>query len=156
MKIVITSDFSGYVLKEAVKEYLVGLGHEVVDLGPESVDDKVLYPAAGSRMGKAIQDKVAEKGILICGTGGGVSVVANRYQGVYCIACESKFTAARISVVNNANVLAMGANVVGPGNAFEIVDEFINSHFCMGCDEDRTKFLTGMFEDVQQIEREVR
>ena len=156
MKVVITSDFSGYVLKEQVKDYLKKQGHEVKDLGPESVDDKVLYPVAGSRMGKAIQDKVAEKGILICGTGGGVSVVANRFQGVYCIACESKFTAARISVVNNANVLAMGANVVGPGNAFEMVDEFLNTSFCKDCDSDRTAFLTGMFEDVQKIESENR
>ncbi len=156
MKVVITSDFSGYVLKEQVKEYLVGQGHEVEDLGPETESDKVLYPVAGSRMGKAIQEKRAEKGILICGTGGGVSVVANRYQGVYCIPCESKFTAARISVINNANVLAMGANVIGPGNAYEMVDEFLNSNFCMNCDKDRTEFLSGMFADVQKLEADVR
>lgn len=156
MKVAITSDFSGYVLKEQVKSHLQEAGYEVIDLGPESPEDKVLYPAAGSRMGETIQKKKAERGILICGTGGGVSVVANHYQGVYCIACESKFTAARISVVNNANVLAMGANVIGPGNACEMTDEFLNSSFCKDCDPERKEFLSGMFSDVQKIEAAVR
>lgn len=103
MKIVIASDFSGFRLKEAVRTHLVGLGFEVADVGQQAQEDSLLYYEAASNLAKAIQSGAYDKGIVFCGTGAGVSMIANKHVGVYCVACESIFTAEKISLINNAN-----------------------------------------------------
>lgn len=154
MKVIIASEFAGFPLKTQVLKHLEEAGHEVIDLGQKSEDEKVLYPTVAAAVAKAIQDGVAEKAVLICGTGAGVSVVANKFKGVYCIACESLFTAGKIPIINNANVLAMGNNVVGPGQANDMVDVFLANSFAMDTKPERRAFLQGMFDDVRGIEEE--
>lgn len=154
MKVVISSEFAGFPLKSAVLRHLEEMGHEVLDVGQKSPEEKVLYPQAASALAKVIQTGTCEKGILICGTGAGVSIVANKFKGIYAVACESIFTAQAIPIINNANVLVMGNNVVGPKNACVMVDKFLANTFAMGETPERKIFLSGMLSDVKKIEDE--
>lgn len=154
MKVVIACEFAGFPLKSAVLEYLKSQGHEVLDVGQKSAEEKVLYPQAAAALAKVIQAGEYKKGILICGSGAGVSIVANKFKGVYAVACESVFTAKGIPVINDANVLTMGNNVVGPKNAFAMVDCFLNGTFAGGETPERKVFLSGMLADVKKIENE--
>ena len=90
-KIIIGADDSGFTLKEAVKEYLIKNGYEVTDVGTLSLDEPVVYYEVGRRVAKEVADKKFERGLLFCGTGMGVSLVANKFPGVYCGLCESVF-----------------------------------------------------------------
>ena len=154
MKVVLSSEFAGYPLKCHILKHLQECGHEVIDVGQKSETEKVLYPQATAAAARAIQNGEAEKGIVICGSGAGMSIVANKFKGVYCVACESTFTANGIPFINNANLLAMGNNVVGPGHAFAMVDAFLENGFAKGATEERRAMLQGMLDDVKKIEDE--
>ena len=154
MKVVLSSEFTAFSLKNLIFNHLVQQGHEVMDVGQTSEEEKILYPEAAARLAKTIQSGQAEKGILVCGTGAGVSIVANKFKGVYAVACESIFTARKIPIINHANVLALGSNVVGPGNAFSMIDIFLESTFALDETEERKEFLEGMFCSVKEIENE--
>ncbi|MCD7863662.1 MAG: ribose 5-phosphate isomerase B [Lachnospiraceae bacterium] len=126
--IAIGSDHGGFILKEAVKAYLVEQGHEVKDLGcytHESVD----YPVYGKAVGRAVASGECEKGIVICTTGIGISMAANKIKGVRCALCSDSYTARLTREHNDVNVLALGAGVTGPLLAMEIVDTFLNTEF---------------------------
>lgn len=152
MKIAIASDFSGFPLKEVLANHLTDLDHEVIDLGQFNEEEVFLYPQAATLIANAIQDEVCEKAIVICGTGAGVSIVANKFKGVYCVACESVYTAESISIINDANVLALGNNVIGHKNALKIVDAYLSTEFALGFSKERTNFLKNMLDDVRDIE----
>ncbi len=154
MKVVIASEFAGYPLKQIVKDYLISSGHDVTDVGQVDENKKMLYPEASKNLAKAIQTGKYDKGIVICGSGAGVSIVCNKFKGVYAVACESMFTAKGIPQINNANVLAMGNNVVGSKNACAMVDLFLERYFAYGESEERKEFLTGMLNSVKEIEKE--
>ncbi len=121
-------DQGGYELKLEVMKYLDGKGIEYKDCGtysPASVD----YPVYARAVVKEILSGSCEKGIIICGTGIGVSMVANRYKGIRAALCGDCFSAEATRLHNDANVLTMGARVVGPGLACKIVDTFLNTPF---------------------------
>ncbi len=132
MKVVIASDFSGYRLKEAVKAHILSLGYEVEDVGAQQEDDGTLYFDAASNLARCIQEGKAERGIVICGTGAGVSMIANKFKGVYAVACESVYTAEKISLINNANVLAMGEKVVSYAMGSEMAEKYLAATWCDG------------------------
>lgn len=152
MKVILSCEFAGYPLKELVLAHLLECGHEVIDVGQKSADEKVLYPAAASAAARALQAGEAEKAIVICGSGAGMSIVCNKFKGVYCVCCESVFTANNIPFINNANALAMGYNVVGKGQAFAMVDAFLENGFAKGATEERRDFLAAMLNSVSEIE----
>lgn len=152
MKVVIASEFAGFGLKTAVLQHLKEEGHEVLDVGQQLAEEKVLYPQAAAALAAVIQKGDYAKGILICGSGAGVGIVANKFKGVYAVPCESIFTADGICLVNNANVITMGGNVVGSKNAFAMVDAFLNGSFAKNCDSARADFLAGMLAMVKKIE----
>lgn len=154
MKVLLAADFSGYPLKEGVKAYLLEHGHEVIDLGQSDTTEKVLYPDAASRIAKSIQQGEAEKGFLFCGTGAGVSIAANKFKGVYCVACESIFTAENLAVINGANLLAMGNHVVGLNHACRIADVFLEGSFCKGFTPERKEFVSGLRQALRNLEDE--
>lgn len=154
MKLLIASDPFGAGLKETVKEHLCSQGHTVLDVGAQSANDAVYYIEAARSLCRCILDGKGERGILICGTGAGVSIVANKHKGIYCVPCESVFAALKSAQINDANVIAMGANMVGPGNACQIVDTWLASSFAMGADPERRAFLSGLLEQVYSVERE--
>lgn len=152
MKVAIACESSSYLLKEAVKKRIVALGYDVMDVGQLNEEDQVLYYEAAQNLAKVIQDGTCERGIVICGTGGGVSMIVNKFRGVYCVACESVFTAEKISLINNANVLAMGARVVSWDMGGEMAEKFLAGKWCEGFAQQRRLNNEKGFSVLQAIE----
>lgn len=126
MKIAIGTDNSGLDLKNTVKQHLIDVGHEVMDLGMlDENDTSMFYYEAAQHVCEAIQQGRAERGILICRTGGGMNIVANKYRGIYALIAESPYTAKMAAVVNGCNVLVMGAGIVAGYMGCEMADEFL-------------------------------
>ena len=121
-------DQGGYVLMQEVKKHLEKRGLEYQDFGTYSMDS-VDYPVYGKKVAHAVADGTCEKGILICGTGIGISICANKVKGVRAALCHDVFSAQATREHNDANVLAMGGRVVGPGLALMIVDTFLDTPF---------------------------
>ena len=128
MKVAIGSDHGGFDLKESVIKHLIESGVEVQDVGCYS-KDSCDYPVFGHAVAKAVADGECENGIVICTTGIGISMTANKTKGVRCALCSEPLSAKMTRLHNNANVLAMGAGLIGPNMANEIVDTFINTEF---------------------------
>ena len=128
MKIAFGSDHAGYDYRQMLMEHAKELGHEVVDMGPfskESCD----YPVYGKAVAEKVASGECERGILICGTGIGISITANKVPGVRAALCSDCFSAQATREHNDANVLAMGARVLGEGLALKIVDTFLDTQF---------------------------
>ena len=126
--IVLAADHGGYLLKEEVKKHLDAKGIEYIDCGSftgESVD----YPDMAKLACEKIQSGEAEKGIIFCGTGIGISIAANKMKGIRCCVCSDTFSAKYTRLHNDANVLAMGGRIVGPGLAIEMIELFLNTEF---------------------------
>lgn len=128
MKVTIASDHGGYVLKEHVKENLTKKGIEVVDYGTDSLAS-CDYPDFGRPAAQAVADKEADYGILICTTGIGMSMVANKIHGVRAALCADTVSAMLTRQHNDANVLVMGAGIIGFNLADSIVDTFLSTPF---------------------------
>jgi ribose 5-phosphate isomerase B len=137
MKVVIASDFSGFRLKESVKAHVISLGYDVADVGAQKESDTTLYYEAAGAAAQMIQSGEADRGIVICGTGAGVSMIANKYRGVYAVACESVYTAEKTSLINNANVLAMGEKVVSYAMGAEMAEKWLAGKWCEGFETQR-------------------
>lgn len=127
-KIVLGSDHGGFEYKNAIVEHLNSLGYEVTDIGTDSTAS-CDYPDIAKNLVKQILDKKAEKGILICGTGIGMSIVANRSKGIRASVCNDTYTARLTKMHNNSNVLCLGQRVIGIGVAIDIVDTWLNTEF---------------------------
>jgi len=128
MKISIGCDHGGYALKETVKAMLLEQSHEVVDVGCHSTES-VDYPLFGEAAARAVASGECEKGIVICTTGIGISITANKVKGIRCALCGDSFSAEMTRRHNNANMLALGAGIVGPNLAERIVDTFLSTEF---------------------------
>lgn len=121
-------DHGGYELKQEVIAYLKSKNLEYKDFGCDSTD-AVDYPIFARKVAHSIVSGECEKGILICGTGIGISISANKVKGIRAALCHDCFSAEATRLHNDANILAMGARVVGPGLALKIVDTFLNTPF---------------------------
>jgi len=128
MKIVLGSDHGGYELKEKIKLHLLNKGIEVIDKGTYSLDS-VDYPKYGKLVGESVVSGEGNLGIVVCGTGIGISIAANKVRGVRCALCHNTTTARLTREHNDANVLAIGGRIIGDVLAFEMVDVFINTKF---------------------------
>ncbi|NLL00866.1 MAG: ribose 5-phosphate isomerase B [Clostridiales bacterium] len=126
--IAIGNDHTGYELKMEIIKYLEEKGIEYKDYGCGKLDSSD-YPQYAKDVGRAIQNKECNLGILICGTGIGISIAANKMKGIRAALCHDCFSAEATRQHNDANVLALGARVVGPGLAVKIVDTFLNAEF---------------------------
>lgn len=128
MKIAIGSDHGGFDLKEEVKRLLVNLGHEVQDMGCHGLDS-VDYPEFADSVCAAVGSGEVDSGILICGTGIGMSIAANRHRNIRAALCHESFTARMSKEHNNANVLCMGGRVIGLEVALEIVRTWLAAEY---------------------------
>lgn len=128
MKIAIGNDHSAVEIKTIIKEHLESKGHEVLNLGTDS-SESCDYPVYGEKVGRAVVSGEADLGIVICGTGLGISLAANKVKGVRACVCSEPYTAIMSRRHNNANVLAFGARVVGTELAKLIVDEWLAAEF---------------------------
>ena len=126
--IALASDHAGFELKEAIKKHLEARGLEYKDYGTYS-SASCDYPVYGRAVAKAVAAGECELGILICGTGIGISITANKVPGVRAALCSDCFSAAATREHNNANILALGARVLGEGLALKIVDTFLDTPF---------------------------
>lgn len=128
MKIAIGNDHSAVEMKQQVVAFLQELGHEVVNYGTDS-EESCDYPAFGEIVGKAVASKEADCGILICGTGVGISLAANKVKGVRAVVCSEPYSAKLSKMHNNTNILAFGARVVGIELAKMIISEWLDAEF---------------------------
>lgn len=128
MKIAIGSDHGGLSLKEAIKPFLIEQGYEVVDFGTGTTDS-CDYPIYGERVGEAVSFGDCERGIAICGTGLGISIAVNKVPGIRGALCTNEFMAEMSRAHNDANVLVLGARVLGEGLALRIVAVWLETEF---------------------------
>ncbi|NNC92872.1 MAG: ribose 5-phosphate isomerase B [Acidimicrobiia bacterium] len=128
MKIAVGADHAGYELKEIIAAELVAMGYEVVDVGTNSTDS-VDYPDFAAALGRAVLDGSAERGILICGSGAGASIAANKLKGIRATVAHDAYTAHQAVEHDDINVLALGAKVIGVAQASELVRAFIGAEF---------------------------
>ena len=126
--IAIGSDQAGYELKQVVMKHLEERGFAYKDYGSYNADP-VDYPVYGKKVAQAIVDGECDRGILICGTGIGISIAANKIKGIRAAVCSDCFSAEATRLHNDANILAFGARVIGPGLAEKIVDVFLDTEF---------------------------
>ena len=138
--IAIASDHGGYALKEHIKTYLAAKGIECQDFGTHSTES-CDYPIFGKAAAEAVASGQCEKGIVICTTGIGISITANKVKGIRCALCGDPLSAELTRRHNNANMLAMGAGIVGPNLAERIVDTFLTAQFEGGRHERRVGLL---------------
>jgi len=128
MKIAIGSDHGGFELKERMKAIVQELGHDITDVGCFS-EEPVDYPEQGKKVAELVRSGMADRGILICGTGIGMSIVANRTPGIRAALCHEIFTAEMSRRHNDSNILCMGGRVTGPGLAAEMVRVWLSTQF---------------------------
>jgi len=155
MKFAIGSDKSGFTLKEAVKEHLIQMGHEVNDVGTLEFDKPSPYFEVAPKVAELVQSKAADRGILCCGTGMGMAIVANKYRGVYAACVESVYAAKKCRAINNANVLTMGGWVIAPEMGVEMTDAFVNTEFTQDLEEWRQEFLKNAYKKVNELEEKL-
>lgn len=136
----IGSDHGGYALKQEIMKHLSERGIAYRDYGTYS-DESCDYPDYGEAVGRAVASGECERGIVVCGTGIGISIAANKVRGVRCALCGDCFSAQMAREHNDANVLALGARVLGTGLALKIVDTFLDSAFAGGRHERRVAKL---------------
>ena len=146
MRIALAADHAGYELKDALIAWLREAGHETIDLGtngPESVD----YPDFGARLGRAIADGEAERGIAVCGSGIGISIAVNRNPACRCARVDDPLSAQLAREHNDANVLAFGGRLIGPDMAKACILAFLDTDFTGGRHQRRVDMLSAILED---------
>lgn len=149
MKISMASDHGGFALKEHIRAYLTNQGHTVIDVGTHSLDScdyaDFAYPAA-----KLLADGEVDRAVLVCSTGIGISIAANKVKGIRCALCSEPYSAEMTRRHNDANCLAMGGLMVGDMMAERIVDTFLNTEFEGG----RHSRRIGKIADIEEKERQ--
>jgi ribose 5-phosphate isomerase B len=150
LKLVISSDHAGFSLKEEVRAHLAKSGHEVADLGVYNTEPSD-YPDAAERVALALQRNEAERGILICGSGVGVCVAANKFPGIRAGMCHDTYSAHQGVEHDDMNVVVLGARIIGTALAMEVVDSFLGAKFSIS----EERFLR-RFNKVQAIEARYR
>jgi ribose 5-phosphate isomerase B len=146
MTLALGSDHGGFGLKETIKQHLDARGFAYRDFGTcstESVD----YPDFAAAVAKAVASGECEQGIIICGTGVGISIAANKVKGIRAALCHDVFSAKMSREHNDANILALGERVVGPGLALMIVDTWLTAEFAGGRHEQRVKKITALEQE---------
>jgi ribose 5-phosphate isomerase B len=152
MKLAIASEVCSFGLMKAVKQHLIDTGHEVLDLGMQDEDHPDKFYLIAPRVAEAVLSGKAERGILMCGTGMGVCLVANKHKGIYAGVAESATTARLHYVINRANILCMGAWVVGPKVACDMVDAYLAAEIGEGFNEERRRVQAEGYERIKAIE----
>ncbi len=145
MKIVLGSDHGGLELKNAIAEHLKSKGHEINDIGthsPESCD----YPIYGEKAAREVMTGSYDFGIVVCGTGIGISLAANKVKGIRCALASDCFSAKMAKEHNNANMIALGARVTGQGLALQIVDSYLEAQFEGGRHQRRIDLISKIEE----------
>lgn len=154
MKIAIGSTRAGLTLKDKVKTFLEDGGHQVDDLGMQRDGEFVPYHKVAACIGRAVSRGEYPKAILICGTGAGSAIVANKFRGVYAVHASSEYEAKQAGVINNANVLTLGEWITPPEHGLQIVKAWLDAEFTEGFPPEWQDFLKNAYRQIQEeIER---
>ena len=145
MKIGIGNDHVAVEMKKHISEYLSAKGHEIINFGTDS-EDRCDYPIYGKRVADAIVNGECDLGILICGTGIGISLAANKVKGIRAAVCSDAYSASMTRRHNNSNILAFGSRVVGQGTAETIVDAFLGAEYEGGRHQTRVDMISDIEE----------
>lgn len=143
MKIAMGADHGGFSLKETIKQHLEEQGHEILDLGTYDTAS-CHYPVYAEKVARAVAAGQAERGILVCGTGIGMSIAANKIPGIRAAAVSDCFTAQATREHNDANILCLGERTVGPGLAMRIVDIYLAAQFQGGRHQTRLDMIAAL------------
>ena len=142
MRIVISSDHADIQLRQNIAKHMSGLGHTVNDIGPMT-SESTHYPKHGQAAAEEVVSGRADLGIIVCGTGQGIMMAANKVPGIRCGVCSDTFSAKMIRAHNNANMVSIGARVIGEGLALEIVEAFLSTDFEGGRHATRVDMIEG-------------
>ncbi len=148
-KLVIGNDHAAVELKKEIMAYLEGKGYEVINIGTDT-NERFNYPVSGYKAAKMVASGEVDGGILICGTGVGISLAANKVDGIRCCVCSEPYTAKLSKQHNNSNMLAFGARVVGPDLAKMIVDAWLEAEFEGGRHAERVAMIMEI-QDTQAL-----
>lgn len=140
-RIVLSSDHAAIDLRRAVAAHVAALGHEAVDIGPQTTES-THYPKHGEAAARMVASGACDLGIILCGTGQGIMMAANKVKGIRCGVCSDEFSARMIRQHNDANMLSIGARVVGEGLALAIVEAFLSAEFEGGRHGTRVDMIT--------------
>lgn len=143
MKIAIGNDHVAIEMKNHIKKYLEEKGYEVINFGTDS-SERCDYPIYGKKVAEAVVNRECERGILICGTGIGISLAANKVKGIRAAVCSEPYSARLTRQHNDANIIAFGARVVGEATAEMIVDEFLSAEYEGGRHQKRIDMITAI------------
>jgi ribose 5-phosphate isomerase B len=146
MRVAVACDHAGFPLKEVVIRALAEGGHEPVDLGTNSTEP-VDYPDFAIKLGQEIINRKAERGVLICGSGVGASIAANKIDGIYAGLCHDVYSARQGVEHDNMNVLCLGARIIGPALIPELVRAYVNAEFSI---EERHQRRFGKIQDLER------
>ena len=149
MKIAFGCDHRGYILKDAILAHLRENGHEVVDMGTDSTE-RVDYPVYGEKVGRAVASGECALGIVVCGTGFGISLAAGNVKGVRAICCSDIYTARLTREHNNANVITLAASMITEDMAVSIVRAYLHSRYTQGRHQIRADMLARMGQEVRR------
>ncbi|MEM9452775.1 MAG: RpiB/LacA/LacB family sugar-phosphate isomerase [Myxococcota bacterium] len=156
LNIVLGADKYAYALKEALREYLMGRDDvHVTDVGVGSADADIPYYKTADAVGARVAGGEFERGILVCGTGMGMCIIANKHPGVFAAVCENVEAAVKSRSINNSNVLTLGGFVTPPAEAIKIVDAWLAAKFTQDFEPDLQSWLRGSMDDIAEIERQV-
>lgn len=147
MRIALASDHAGYPLKQHLLEYLRKEGHEVVDLGVDTADVPSDYPDVAETISLAVLEGRAERGLLLCGSGVGACIAANKFQGIYACVCHDTYSAHQGVEHDRMNIMCIGARVVGPAMAEELANAFLKA---MPSEEERHVRRFGKLQRLEQ------
>ncbi|GAK55565.1 sugar-phosphate isomerase, RpiB/LacA/LacB family [Candidatus Vecturithrix granuli] len=154
MKFAIGTTRAGLTLKKDIIAALEKHGHEVDDLGMKDESEFIAYHVAAANVARSVSEGKYEKGIIICGTGAGSTIVANKFKGVYAVHCSNGFEAKRAVAVNNANVLVLAEWLTPGQHGIEILETWLNTKFGEGFDPKWQEFLKNCYLEIQQMEKE--
>ncbi len=146
MKIAVACDHGGYQLKQAIISYLDSKDYEYVDFGTYN-EESCDYPDFAAPAAKAVANKECDLGILICGTGIGIGIAANKVKGIRCALCNDVFSAKATRAHNDANMMSIGQRVIGEGLALEIVEAFLNGEYEGGRHQNRIEKMMALEEE---------
>ena len=151
MKIAVGSDHFGYGLKETIRWHLEELGYQAIDMGCEESDEPVDYPDVAETLARAVARGEFARGILVCGTGIGMAISANKIPGVRAAVCHDSYSAERARKSNDAHVLCLGSQIVGPALALTLVDCWLEAEFAGGRSTPKVAKMKAIDERYRQV-----
>lgn len=154
MKIALGADGYGFELKESVKQHLLNRGIEIEDVGIPDRQTSTPYYEIASEVAKRVGSQQVDRGILVCGTGMGMSIIANKHPGVYAAVCETAYAAQKARSINNSNVLTLGSFITTPQVAQDIVNTWLDTEFTKEWEPAIQDWLHNSMKDIAQIENQ--